>query len=232
MTSKLEEKEKTELDKYDDLLDKSIDLTKDILKFGRKTNNKKINYLPYWKLKESKLLLREMKYPRKYFSKYKRGTIIKVDFGVNIGSEFSQKHYAIVLNKNDNRVNKTLNVIPLTSKEKTNNYNIGNVIFENFVNSLKENMEKLYDKLIEEEMNNNETSKINKEIDKLTKVAVEYAEKKVSSFACYQNITTISKTRILPPINEYDIVCKACCPKETMDKIDEKIIEYYTNIMN
>lgn len=80
----------------------------------------KFAYLDEWLLKNSKLLLTEAKeYETKTnqtYKTYKRGTIIKVDFGVNLGSEMSQVHFAIVLNNYDNPKNNILTVVPLTSK--------------------------------------------------------------------------------------------------------------------
>lgn len=49
---------------------------------------------------------------------FKRGNIIKVNLGFNIGHELGGLHYCVVLDKYDNPKNGTLNVIPLTSKKK------------------------------------------------------------------------------------------------------------------
>ena len=50
----------------------------------------------------------------------------------------------------------------------------------------------------------------------------------MNTYACSSLITTISKSRILKPINEYDFVGKEKCPKEVMDKIDKELIEKFT----
>ena len=50
------------------------------------------------------------------YQKYKRGSVVMVNFGTNIGYELSGNHFAIVLNKDDNNKNGLLTVIPLTSK--------------------------------------------------------------------------------------------------------------------
>ena len=52
----------------------------------------------------------------KFFPKFKRGTIVYVKFGINIGSELSGNHFAIVLDKYDKVTKSTLTVIPLSSK--------------------------------------------------------------------------------------------------------------------
>lgn len=59
---------------------------------------------------------------------FKRGQIIKVDFGVNMGSELSNTHFAIVLNNDDNNNVDNITVIPLTSKTGYKRLYIGNVL--------------------------------------------------------------------------------------------------------
>ena len=69
------------------------------------------------KLNESETLLYEVNVKPTRFKRYSRGQIVKVRFGVNIGSEFSGDHYAIVISKQDTMLNPILHVIPLTSKK-------------------------------------------------------------------------------------------------------------------
>lgn len=61
---------------------------------------------------------------------YKRGSLIYVDFGVNVGGEFSGPHFAIVLNKNDNSRNEKLLVVPLTSKRGDHRVHLSDTISE------------------------------------------------------------------------------------------------------
>ena len=69
------------------------------------------------KLSESKTLLYEVTRKKKTYKRYARGRIVKVKFGVNVGSEFSGDHFAIVVSKGDTMMSSTLHVIPLTSKK-------------------------------------------------------------------------------------------------------------------
>ena len=67
--------------------------------------------------------------------RYVRGSVIKVNFGYNVGNEFGGLHYCIVLNKNDNLKNGTLNVLPLTSKKDNKRYpdycvNLGSDLYD------------------------------------------------------------------------------------------------------
>ena len=99
-------------------------------------------------MKNSKLLLAETKIfesktnSNKYKT-YKRGTIIKVDFGVNLGSEMAQVHFAIVLNNYDNTNNNVLTIVPLTSKPGKFNLNLDNLIEEICVNRIKQELLKI-----------------------------------------------------------------------------------------
>ena len=223
-------------DRTTDILNEILDNYREINKLSENSDNNKFSYFLYWKRKESRLLKRELERPRKFYKKYKRGTLIRVDFGVNIGAEFSQIHYAIVLNKNDNRKNKILNVIPLTSKDKNNTLNIGTVVFNNYIKNTRRQLSKVK-KENETEKKELKTAediekqckKLDKEIEKLDEIINYYSDNPIFSFACYKNITTINKTRILPEINEYDFINRTQCDSETMNKLDQKIIEYYTN---
>lgn len=79
------------------------------------TSNKFL-YLPDWSLSQSNYFCNECFNPKDRYWKFERGSIVFVDFGINIGSEMSNRHFAIVLNKYDSPKNRTLTVIPLSSK--------------------------------------------------------------------------------------------------------------------
>lgn len=68
---------------------------------------------------------------------YKRGTLIKVDFGINIGTEFSGSHFAIVLNRKDTKNSSNLTVVPLTSKN-SKSVLIGSDVFTLISEKMKE----------------------------------------------------------------------------------------------
>nr|MBP3259112.1 type II toxin-antitoxin system PemK/MazF family toxin [Bacilli bacterium] len=185
----------------------------------------KFSYVDEWLLKKSKLLTNEanalenslngQKNVQSYRT-YGRGTIIKADFGIGIGSEMSQVHFAIVMNNYDNPKNNILTVVPLTSKSNKFNINLSTLIAELFIDKVHKDLEKFdrKDKLTPAE------------IIKVNKIAtlLEYYKTYIkTTYACPSLITTISKERIFPPINEYDIMGKAKCPKDMMKTIDNAI---------
>lgn len=87
------------------------------LEFMTNSFNKEINV----RKNKSKLL----------YKKYKRGAIVRVNFGTNIGSEMSGIHFGIVVTKNDNESNRTLQVIPLSSKGGKFRVAINDEVFKN-----------------------------------------------------------------------------------------------------
>lgn len=254
------------------------------------SNKEKFISLPYWLRSHSDILTKELNGKiRPNYNKFKRGSIIYVDFGVNIGSELSGGHFAIVLNHNDNKKSSSLNVIPLTSKDKKHFLPIDKTVFDNAYNTLYTSLRKLeveirektnsIDKLtIEknelidevEKRNNklklkldNDTIKNKDEIkaakdevteldnliaiiktkiemktklvneiqedrDDIEKVFLKYSKYNKKTFACYKALQNISKLRV-KKINKYDPSGNIKVDNNTLDKIDEKIIEEYTN---
>lgn len=95
---------------------------------------KKANLLSYWIKDYVRMINFEEKFePTKNIS-YKRGNIVKVDFGFNIGAEYGGLHYGIVLDNNNAHNSPVVTVIPLTSikSEKETHFNsveLGNEIY-------------------------------------------------------------------------------------------------------
>ena len=92
----------------------------------------KLKYLPDWCNFKGKMLLDEQNAIgiKQQYQKFKRGQIVYVNFGVNIGSELSGNHFAVVINKNDHETANTVVVVPLTSKKGKNVVSMGNIILD------------------------------------------------------------------------------------------------------
>ena len=90
----------------------------------------KFKKLDDWLNKESSIFLDETMSFCEMYPNFKRGEILKVDFGVGIGSEWSHSHFAIVLNKDDTTKNDNITVVPLTSKNGYNRLYLGKLISE------------------------------------------------------------------------------------------------------
>lgn len=65
-------------------------------------------------------------------------------------------------------------------------------------------------------------------IRKLYTLLSYYRSNQKNTYACCSLITTISKTRIFKPINEYDFIGKERCSEKVMNKIDNEIIDKFT----
>lgn len=121
------------------IIDDKIDEACKNFKKIKYLNIDKFKTLDEWLYNESKLFEREINCITKNitFKKFKRGQVIKVNFGINIGGELSHTHFAIVLNKFDNINSSTLTVVPITSKYCINRVYLGKILKDIFPNSEK-----------------------------------------------------------------------------------------------
>lgn len=97
-------------------------------KYVYNSNNSKFIWLGNWMEKESIIFKKEVDKKTYIKPNFKRGEIIKVDFGINVGSELSNTHFAIVLNSDDNNNVDNITVLPLTSKPGYKRINLGNLL--------------------------------------------------------------------------------------------------------
>lgn len=203
------------------------------LKISEMNLKEKFSDFENWECTKSKRLLYEIDLDKKHtYKRYPRGSIIKVDFGVNVGGEFSGQHFAITLTKGDGIYNNSIIVIPLTSKKHKGTIDLGRLISEAYIKTLQDEVDKLQDNIqeidIEKcEFNPDYKKRIN-EIDKLLKY---YKSIMFNfSYARVDHIRTISKLNILPKMNKYDIVGNIKCPRHLLEEIDNGIVKYYTGI--
>lgn len=94
------------------------------------TENRKIKYLPQWLDFYTAQLLAETKSKCTSYSTYRRGTIIYVNLGSNLGNEFSGNHFCVVMDKKDNSKKSTITVVPLSSKESNHYTHLTSSIFD------------------------------------------------------------------------------------------------------
>ncbi len=102
-----------------DLIQRAIKSVSDLLHNYQTSkdpkNKKKASLFSYWLYDYTKMLKYEETFDSKRLKTYKRGEIIKVHLGYNIGSEEGGLHYAIVLDKNNRRADTAITIVPLTS---------------------------------------------------------------------------------------------------------------------
>lgn len=130
-----------------DLIQRAIKSVSDLLHNYQTSKNPKLqknaSILSYWLYDYVKMLKREETFNPRSLKRYKRGEIVKVHLGYNIGSEQGGLHYAIVLTKNDTKSSSAITIIPLSSVKvgkplHSSNVFLGNTIFEQLMDKWKE----------------------------------------------------------------------------------------------
>ncbi|RIO70836.1 type II toxin-antitoxin system PemK/MazF family toxin [Mammaliicoccus sciuri] len=200
-------------------------------------NNKKILFMPHWLDFYANTIKSESQKKKLYFKRYKKGSIIYVKLGSNIGSEFSGNHFCVVLDNQDNKGKETITIVPLSSKENENYIQLDTNIFDLTVKELgdknrehKEIISNILNKYGEKIQGNELEVKdlitlktIKKEVEELSVLIDMYSKhKNKKSFANISAITTVSKRRI-SKINNSDPTGNIFVSKNDISNIHEQI---------
>ena len=197
--------------------------------------NPKFKYIDSWVYKTSTKFKKENIKPKKeVYPRFDYGTITKVDFGINEGSELSGPHFAITLERYDSTKNPIITVLPLTSQDKELNLPLNELIVDEFTKRLIKSLNSILKDIGDLRLYSKKTDEIlqKKEDDlKLIRRMIEYYSNYAkSSYACLNQITTISKNKIIRPKNQFDIIGRAKCSSKTMNFISNEIIKKFTNL--
>lgn len=209
------------------------DLHNTLIKSETEKISSKSDKLSFWLETFSKYQNDEAFFKPVWRPKYKRGDIIKADFGFNVGREYGGLHYAIVIDKNNARSADVLTVIPLTSKKSDKpihprNVDLGDEIYQKLYQKyLYEFEHSLSDVRIEN--NDNEKICISISIDEkpMNKIMDEIKQMKKGSIALIEQITTISKMRIHNPQNTTDVLYGIRLSDDALDKVNNKLKELF-----
>ena len=236
---------------------------------------KKANLISFWIKDYCKMIAFENNFKPSKNIAYKRGDIVKVAFGFNIGSEEGGLHYAVVIDKENPHNSPVVTVVPLSSMKQGKKLHVSEVSLGNELYKLlktkhatinkeiqnrQKNNNELYDlvsaiscaEVIKLPSNENEQEsyvtpgekfksnlaniknsleqereEISKRKEKLDDIAIEISKMKEGSIAVINQITTISKIRILDPKATSDVLTGIRLPSESMDLINEKIKSAY-----
>lgn len=122
-----------------------FDQANDVFKKVYAKGISEFKFLPNWNLEKANYLDKNESYATQNKKIYPKGSIVFINFGINVGCEMSGRHFGIVLNNFDNSKNDVLTIIPLSSKEKRfyialeeTISNQGFTAIENEKNTLKE----------------------------------------------------------------------------------------------
>ena len=190
----------------------------------------KAEKISYWILDWMTYLEREVNFSPNKMLKYKRGSIVKVHLGFNVGSEEGGLHYAIVIDANNDLNNPVFTIIPLTSvKPHTdverlgkNQLFIGSEIYEKLTQKLTKILEKLSNVQLPE-ATEDELDKFQEELAYAKRIKAEIDRMKTGSIALIGQITTISKLRIFDPRNKFGVLKGIRVSDTILDKIDEHL---------
>ncbi|MDO4302009.1 MAG: type II toxin-antitoxin system PemK/MazF family toxin [Clostridia bacterium] len=91
-------------------------LKKAILSRDIKTQNIIIDWINKW----SNYIIKETTFKSECMPYFKRGDIVYIEFGFNIGVEYGGIHYAVVIESNNNKKSGSIVVVPLTSYDPSN----------------------------------------------------------------------------------------------------------------
>ena len=196
----------------------------------------KSDKLAYWLEDYCRYLDFEDKFNPKYLKSYKRGDVIKVNLGYNIGNEEGGLHYCIVLDRKNSMSSGVITVIPLTSdKGKAHRFadvTLGNEIYVKFnekFDAIKLSVSKNINDIAKPENEKNvellvETMDMFKTAQK---IQAELSKMKKGSIAMVGQVTTISKQRIYDPQKTGDILSGIRISDESLDMINEKMKQLY-----
>lgn len=166
---------------------------------------------------------------------YKRGDVISINLGFNVGSEQGGLHYAVVLNNITNKSNRILTVVPLSthgkdikSDEDYSDYEvlINTDIFSNEISRLHNKLATLNAKLTDISTSEDNKKKILKNIKYIQKELSKITSKE-KIYAQPAQIKTISKLRIYYPTEVDDILYNVNIGEENLSNIERKIEELF-----
>lgn len=187
---------------------------------------------------------------------YKRGDIVKVNFGFNVGNELGGVHYAVVLDKNNLHRSGTIVVAPMSSaKEGEPVYQRDLFIGTEFYAALNQkcnkmlveerseidNITSLLDILVKVQASDRNTPEFNEPFEKAKKRLNDLERKsdllhqclreismmKSGSVVKIEQIRSVSKMRIWDPKNTYSILSGIHLSEVTMNKINDKLKELF-----
>ncbi|RIM75501.1 type II toxin-antitoxin system PemK/MazF family toxin [Staphylococcus xylosus] len=207
------------------------------------SKNMKVIYMPHWLEFYSSAIHNDvMRYKKRYYKSYSRGTVVYVKLGSNIGSEFSGNHFCVILDKKDNKGKETVTIVPLSSKENTNYLELKKSVLDITAINLKEQIIDTSSKVqalaekykgTENKFNSEDKkllSDLNQKASELETVVGIYSNHKgKDTYANISAITTISKRRI-SKINDSDPTGTVKIEEKDMHEIEEQLkIRFFSN---
>lgn len=229
-------------EKFIEFKDRTLNRLNETINKKIETDYKKSVLLTYWLKDYNNFLKQELTYKPNYQPSLKQGSIVQVNLGFRLGNEQGGLHYAIVLDKNDNKRKPIITVIPLSSIKEgkklhkthvnlgTEVYNLIDIKTKQIIDSANNQINEL-SKLIKNKENDVKLEELIDKQNENIKYAIDCIKKtknlKKGSYAICEQIITISKMRVYDPITTKDPLYNLIISEESMEKIKKIIKQNY-----
>lgn len=199
------------------------------------SNYKKAALLYYWLRDYRNYVKNESKFNSIFTPPFRRGNIVNINFGFNLGSELGGLHYAIVIS-DSKPSNPMLIVAPMTSLKPRHQLNSCEIFIDNqLFLQLKGKQDALVQTLkhqratfIDKETNSTVDDIVSK-LDQLQKIKRQIQKLKNGSIINISQIRAISKMRVIDPKSSIDVFYNVSVSSDVLNKIDNKIKQFFTN---
>ena len=197
---------------------------------------KKVDLLSYWIEEFSKYVQNESSFQPQKLIRYVRGSIIRINLGFRVGSEMGGLHYAVVIDKENDRNASVITVIPLSSSDgrtiHKNNVDLGTELYSKALAQRSKLLENAKRELVEVESFLEAISATQKslsiELDKSDKIAQaekqllekqDHLEKTISIIERYDSELAKMKSGSIAVMNQIATISKQriYTPKKSED---------------
>ena len=234
-----------------------IDLFNHLVKGKSAKNRKRASLLSYWIKDYIQYIRDEDSFDPKTLIRYKRGSILQVEFGYRIGKELGGRHFAVVLDNQNGVGSGLITVVPLTSLKSTykpNRYTfvphrgVYDLVCKKLTKEIKElqELQKKNDELITQSAADfadqkisiqeyraciaaakKENHRFKMSIDTLTRQLKLTEKLKPGTVIDVGQVVTVSKMRISNPKMKKDTLYGVRLERQDLDMLDAKIKELY-----
>lgn len=236
--------------------DNAVTILKALLVEFSKSANEKMTkramLLAYWVRTYVKYIRDEDRFSPQSVFRLKRGAIVSVEFGYRVGRELGGRHYAVVIDADNSMYRNTVTVVPLGSLKENSKDDEHNVLLADGVygpvrrklDALIEDAKRTADEAVAMDSEIEATTapeqravlravqrqKIDstqKLIDQANAWIKEISHLKAGSVAKVDQLTTISKMRILQPLQKTHPLYGVRLSAQDLDKIDAQLMRLY-----
>lgn len=232
------------------LIERAINSVTGLLTSLSSSDQHKAEKLAYWLVDYSNYIEHEEAFSPKDLIRYKRGQVLKVHFGFNIGNELGGLHYAIVVENNNPLSSGIVTVVPLTSIKSNKPLTDGRVslgaeiynkVFtksKTCVSAVSERVDALMKALESTDKTTVSAEYVKQLRSELVACQADVAynsrmldeinKMKTGSIAHVNQICAVSKIRIKDPKSQHDVLNGIRISDALMDEIDREIIKIFT----